>query len=89
MLLQSIGLKIRLGLYKKYLGCIFCLQPDSQYSPPSDPSGEDQVAHRPGACPSGDVQSTAGVHGDRVSGHQRIHQYVTSISHNCASLSRI
>lgn len=50
------------------------LQPDSQYCHAGYKVGPRQIQHRAGSCAGGNLQQTLGLYGDRVTGHQRIHQ---------------
>uniref|UniRef100_A0A8K9UNY2 Uncharacterized protein n=1 Tax=Oncorhynchus mykiss TaxID=8022 RepID=A0A8K9UNY2_ONCMY len=52
---------------------LISLQPHQQHRHPSDQVCPRQVQHCPGPSPGGELQPSAGLHGDRVPGHQGIH----------------
>lgn len=53
-----------------------CLQSDPQHCHAGNKAGPRQIQHCLGPCTGRNVQQTAGLHGDWVAGHQRIHQWV-------------
>lgn len=51
-----------------------CLQSDPQYCHTGNKTGPGQIQHCSGPCTGRNIQQTVGLHGDRVTGHQRIYQ---------------